>query len=101
MTTMKTCKRIEIVIESALAGKLTTLLKELGAPGYTLIPEVRGAGDRGVRRADELTGDSSNCLIVIACDDPKTIDKILQAVRPILSRSGGICLVSDAQCLRH
>jgi nitrogen regulatory protein PII len=98
---MKTCKRIEIVIETPWANKLTALLKQLGAPGYTLVPDVRGSGDRGVRRADELSGDSSNCMILIACDDDAIIEKILEGVRPLITRSGGICLVSDAQWLRH
>jgi len=98
---MKTCKRIEIVIETPLAGQLTALLDELQAPGYTLVPDVRGAGDRGIRRADELAGDSSNCLVIIACDDAVIIEKILEGVRPLISRSGGICLLSDALWLRH
>ncbi len=98
---MKPCKRIEIVIESAMAPKLTELLRSINAPGYTLIPDVRGAGDRGERRADELTGDSSNCLVIIACDQPDMVEEILESVRPLLSRSGGICLLSDANWLRH
>lgn len=98
---MKPCKRIEIVVEASLAQKLTDVLEQLGLPGFTLIPDVRGSGDRGRRRADELSGESSNCLLLIACDDQATVDAILEAVRPVLVRSGGICLVSDAQWLRH
>ena len=98
---MKPCKRIEIVIETPLATRLTETLTRLGAGGFTLIPDVRGAGGRGMRRADELSGDTSNCLILIACNDQATVEAILEAVRPLLSRSGGICLVSDAQWLRH
>ena len=98
---MKPCKRIEIVIESPQAQRLTDALKELGAAGFTLIPDVRGSGDRGERRADELAGDSSNCLILIACDNQAIVDTIIETVRPLLSRSGGVCLVSDALWLRH
>jgi nitrogen regulatory protein PII len=98
---MKPCKRIEIVIEAPLAQRLAERLRQLGAPGFTLFPEVKGAGDRGERRADELSGDSSNCMILIACDDQATVDRILEAVRPLLSSSGGVCLVSDALWLRH
>ena len=50
---MKICKRIEIVIEQPLASRMSELLVELGAPGYTLISNAAGRGDRGVRRADE------------------------------------------------
>ena len=98
---MKPCKRIEIVIESPQAQRLTDALRELGVAGFTLIPDVRGSGDRGERRADELSGDSSNCLILMACDNQATVDTIVETVRPLLSRSGGVCLVSDALWLRH
>ena len=98
---MKPCKRIEIVIESPQAQRLTDALRELGVAGFTLIPDVRGSGDRGERRADELSGDSSNCLIMMACDNQATVDTIVETVRPLLSRSGGVCLVSDALWLRH
>lgn len=98
---MTPCKRIEIVIEAPQAQRLTEALRQLGVGGFTLIPDVRGSGDRGERRADELAGDSSNCLILIACDNQETVDTVLEVVRPLLSRSGGVCLVSDALWLRH
>ncbi len=98
---MKPCKRIEIVIETPMVPSLIRVLEELDVPGYTLLPDVRGAGNRGERRADALAGDSSNCLFVIACEDQEMVDIIVEAVRPLLTRSGGICLVSDAQWLRH
>ncbi len=98
---MKPCKRIEIVIEQALAQRTADLLDELGTPGYTLIDRASGRGDRGYRRADELTGTSTNCVFLISCDDLQLVEKIVEAIRPILSRSGGICLVSDAQWVRH
>jgi len=98
---MKPCKRIEIVIENSMVPRLTALIKQLGVDGYTLVPDVRGSGDRGMRRADELSGESSNCLVLIACDDHALVDALLEAVRPLLARVGGVCLVSDAQWLRH
>ena len=98
---MKPCKRIEIVIEQPLVSRMADLLVDLGVPGYTLIANVAGRGDRGVRRADEPTGTSTNSMFIIACDDPVLIDEIVAEIRPILSRSGGVCLVSDAQWVRH
>lgn len=98
---MKPCKRIEIVIEQPLAQRMAKLLAELKAPGYTLIGHAGGSGDRGLRRADEPTGTSTNCVFIVACDDTEITERIVNGVRTMLARSGGICLVSDAQWLRH
>jgi nitrogen regulatory protein P-II 1 len=98
---MKDSKRIEIVIEQPMAERMIEVLRKLDAPGYTLLRNVGGYGDRGTRRADELAGDSSNCLFLIACDDPEVVQRITEGVRPLLTRFGGICLVSDCQWLPH
>ena len=98
---MKPCKRIEIVIEQRLAQRVADLLVELGAPGYTLIGRASGRGDRGVRRADEPTGTATNCFFMIACDDDEVVQRIVDGIRPVLTRSGGVCLVSDANWVRH
>lgn len=98
---MKPCKRVEIVIEEALAGRMANRLEELGAPGYTLIPRASGRGDRGVRRGDDPTGTLTNCVFIMACDDDDTVQQIVDGVRSLLSRSGGICLVSEALWVRH
>ena len=98
---MKPCKRIEIVIEEPMAPKLIEILRRLGVQGYTAIPNIGGSGDRGIRRGDELAGDSSNTLFIIACDIPEHLEQLVEQVRPLLSRSGGICLISDANWLRH
>ncbi len=97
---MKPCKRIE-VIERPLAQRMAKLLVELDAPGYTVIEHAGGRGDRGVRRADEPTGTSTNSVFVIACESQQQVDQIVEGIRPVLSSSGGICLVSDAMWVRH
>ncbi|MFT4821432.1 MAG: hypothetical protein ACI9B8_000499 [Sulfitobacter sp.] len=98
---MKPCKRLEIVIEKPLAKRLGDLLIELGAPGYTFLDHAGGRGDRGVRRGDEPTGTSTNCLFIVACETLEEAEIIVEGVRPMLSRSGGICLVSDALWVSH
>jgi hypothetical protein len=98
---MKPCKRIEIVIERPLAQLMADLLSELGAPGYTLIDRASGRGDRGLRRGDEPTGTATNCVFIIAVKDEQSMLHIVDGVRPVLSRSGGICLVTDALWVKH
>lgn len=97
---MKPCKRIEIVIEEVHAARLAQRLDELGAPGYTQIPRASGRGDRGVRRADDPSGTLTNCVFLVACDEA-TAARLIEGVRALLTRFGGVCLVSDAQWLRH
>jgi nitrogen regulatory protein PII len=98
---MQACKRIEIVIEEPLVPRVAERLEALGAPGYTLITRASGRGDRGLRRADEPTGTATNCVFIIACEDEATVQRIVEAIRPLLTRFGGICLVSDASWVRH
>ena len=98
---MKPCTRIEIVAESALTNALLELFQEVDIPGFTMIPDIRGSGDRGLRWADDLAGDASNTLFLIACDEQDKVETLLERIRPLLSRSGGMCLVSEARWLRH
>ena len=97
---MRPCKRIEIVIEEAHAERLAQRLEELGAPGYTLIPRASGWGDRGVRRADDPTGTLTNCMFLVACDEA-TASRLVEGVRELRAHAGGLCLISDANWLRH
>lgn len=98
---MKPCKRLEIVIEEAMANRMVETLDGLAVPGYTMMLRASGRGDRGVRRGDDPTGTLSNAVFIIACDDDALIERIVEGVRPLLTRSGGICLVSDAEWVRH
>jgi len=98
---MKPCKRLEIVIEQPLVQRMAQRLTELRAPGYTIIHQAGGRGERGFRRADEPAGTATNSVFIIACDDEQIVQEIVDGIRPILSRSGGICLVSDAMWVRH
>lgn len=97
---MKKCKRIEIVIEETLAHRFEDLMHKIDA-SYTLVSGVSGLGERGHRRADELTGASSNCLAIVASDNEELTQQIVDGVRPLLAKSGGICLVTDALWVVH
>ena len=98
---MKTCKRIEIIIEHGLVNKVDACLSELGVSGYSLIPSVSGKGSRGERFDDDPVGTFTNSMFIIACDDEAESRKIVEAVRPLLTRSGGVCLVTDAMAVIH
>lgn len=93
-------KRIEIVIDAAHTPALLTILKVVGMPGYTLVRDVQGTGDRGERGGDGLTDAFRNCYLIIAVPE-EAAEVIIESTRPLLERYGGMCLVSDAKWLKH
>lgn len=97
---MKNIKRVEIVIDAAHTPELVRSIQTAGATGYTLIRDVQGSGDRGERAGDELSNVYRNCYFIIAADE-KVTQHLIEAVRPLMERYGGMCLVSEAQWLKH
>jgi len=97
---MKPVKRIEIITHAVELKDLLHALKDCGVSGYTVISPVTGTGERGDQLGDDLTGVSNNAY-VLTLADPDGADEIIEAIRAILKRHGGICLVSDAQWVRH
>ncbi|MCB9896538.1 MAG: DUF190 domain-containing protein [Planctomycetes bacterium] len=93
-------KRLEIVIDAPHAESITRLLGRHGLSGWTQMRGASGAGERGRRLADEITGVSSNHVIVTTCP-PERLDELLEELRALLVRHGGMCLVSDALWLKH
>jgi len=98
---MRPCKRLEIVIERSQAQRVGQLLKDVGASGYTIIQNAGGGGDRGYRRADDVTDADENCVFIVAVEDEALVEAIVDGVRPFLKRFGGVCLVSDANWVSH
>ncbi len=97
---MRAAKKIEIVCDSLEVKNVVKLLEDLGITGYTIIRDVIGKGGRGVRSGDDVTDVFKNSLIVAVCGD-ELIPDIVKAIRPILKRFGGICLVSETNYVIH
>ena len=97
---MISVKRLEIVVAAPHSERVLALLASHSLTGWSLLRGVSGAGERGRQHGDEITGVSSNHLIVTTCP-PEQLDALMQELRELLSRFGGMCLVSDALWLRH
>lgn len=95
---MRPVKRIEIVIEEIELDNVIEELDRIGVVGYTIVPGAGGRGERGVRY-ENLQG-LGNVLMTIACSEEQATQAI-EAIRPILRRYGGVCLVSDAMWVIH
>lgn len=97
---MKPVKRLEIVVEATEIDNFIDMLKTIGVDGYTLIRQVGGQGERGQRRPDEFVYEVENAYFIVACDDAQA-GALVAAIRPMLVKSGGMCLVSDATWVIH
>ena len=93
-------KRLEIVIDAAHTPELIRVVKDAGVPGYTLLRDVQGSGDRGDRSGDGLSNVYRNCYLVTAVSED-IAQTLVEAIRPLLQRYGGVCLMTDAMLLKH
>ncbi len=93
-------KRIEIVIPEHLLREVVELLDRHRPGGYTVMRGLSGKGDRGVQSGDGIVGEFSNAAVLVACD-AALARPLLDELRPLLGRFGGMCLVSDAEWLKH
>ena len=98
---MQAIKKVEIIIEYMEVPRLLEVLKkEVVDVGYTVIKEAFGAGGRGEMAGDGFSGEFTNSYLLIACSEDEA-NRIVEIVRPILKRFGGVCLVSDAMWVKH
>lgn len=91
---MKPVSKVEIIIDSLEVKHVVKFLDEIGVSGYSIFNDVIGKGHRGIRSGFELTDLFKNSYIMVVCDE-KEMHKIVEAIRPIIKKSGGICIVSD------
>jgi len=97
--TTRPVKRVELVLHQNIVEDIAKKLDEIGTTGYTVIPDVLGRGERGLRSGIGLGALQYNYFL-LSCDASET-EKIVDIVRPYLKRYGGMCLVSDAQWVIH
>lgn len=96
---MKPYKKIEVVTDSLeLRRSLRALEETIDVAGYTVIKDTLGMGEVGARLDDELTDVIKNSYVMFVCSEAQA-DEITEAMKPLLERFGGVCLVSDVQGL--
>lgn len=97
---MEPMKKVEVVVDSVHLNKVLEVMEKHGVSGYTVIRDVLGKGERGMMAGDELTDVFRNSYVFTVCSE-EAAKKIAESLRPILSRVGGICIISDVLWLTH
>lgn len=92
-------KRVEIVVEAARAPAVIEAIDRAGARGYTVVPNVSGKGNRGVRDEAHFSDVFRNVLIiVVAAED--IASRVVERSQALLEDYAGIVVVSDVEVVR-
>lgn len=97
---MLNVKRIELVIEAVEKPKVIEILKSININHYTIYKHVGGQGERGMRDEIAFGEKFENVTFVLTCPEFELMT-VVEAIRPLLKRFGGMCLVSDALWVIH
>lgn len=97
---MERMKRIDLVVPELLLREVTATLDRHGVGGYTVSRGLSGRGDRGLQTGEGLAGEFSNAGVMVVCAEAP-LAALLEDLRVLLGRHGGMCLVSDTLALRH
>jgi hypothetical protein len=97
---MQAVKRIEIIVAEIVLRDVLGLLERHHVAGYTVTRGLSGKGDRGNFTPEGLAGEFSNTSILIVASLTGN-EPLLDDLRKLLAKYGGLCLVSDALWLEH
>ena len=92
-------KKIEIIVEAARSRAVIEMIENAGARGYTVVPQVSGKGNRGMRGEAELSDVFRNVLIIVIAAEEIT-SRIIDQSQAVLENYAGIVVVSDVEVVR-
>jgi len=92
-------KKIEMVVEAARAPRLLEMIEAAGAKGYTVIPEVSGKGNRGLRNEAHISDVFRNVMIITITTE-EIAERIVEESQRMLENFAGIVYVSDVSVVR-
>lgn len=94
---MHLVKRIEVIASSKELHKILDQFDEVGIHNYSVIRDVVGRSRWGEvwDDSDFASTTLSNVYILAFCMEDQ-VKLLLEHVRPVLNKFGGVCYVSDA-----
>lgn len=93
-------KRVEIIIEAPLGGRLTDTISRAGFTGFTVLPVLGGSGRSGRWSRDGQVSSVAGMVAVICIVRPERVDALLEAAFAVVERHIGVVSVYDCQVLR-
>ncbi|MFD1695956.1 P-II family nitrogen regulator [Roseibium aestuarii] len=93
-------KRVEIIIEAPMEGRLTDALEAAGVTGFTVLPVLGGSGRSGRWSREGQVSRAGGMVAVISIVRPERLDGLLEAAFKVVNRHIGVVSVSDCEVLR-
>ena len=92
-------KKIEMIVDAACLSQLLKMCERVGAKGYTVVPNVSGKGNRGIRGVGDLFDIFRNVLIIVIVAEDIAV-RIVEESQPLLQHYAGIIYTSDVEVVR-
>lgn len=93
-------KRVEIIIEAPMEGRLSKALFTAGVTGFTVLPVQGGSGRSGHWTREGQVSRASGMVVVVCIIRPDRLDTLLDAAFTVVDRHIGVVTVSDCEVLR-
>ncbi|MEW6449092.1 MAG: transcriptional regulator [Pseudomonadota bacterium] len=93
-------KRIEIVIETPLVGRVTDCLDHMAVTGYSTVALTAGRGQSGPWAAEGQVGTALQMTQIVCISDSGVSDEVIQRLFTIVNPQSGFIAISDVMVLR-
>ncbi len=91
-------KRIEILTDTALLGRVTDAVDKVGITGWTVVPVSSGKGRDGRWREERVMGTDKVFVLTIASQDKA--QALAEELAPVLTKYGFILSMWDVEVIR-
>lgn len=93
-------KRVEVVFEAPLLGRITDRLDHANVSGYSIVPIVGGRGHSGSWTSDGQISDTTKMVMLFCIADPSKVDDIVDVIFAAISHQIGFVTISDVLVIR-
>lgn len=97
---MHEAKRVEIIIEAMMEGRLTQALIKTGVTGFTVLPVSGGSGRSGQWSREGQVSRAGGMVAVICLIRPERLEPLLEAAFAVVESHIGVVNITDARVLR-
>jgi PII-like signaling protein len=92
-------RRIEVLVDAPLVRRVVAAATAAGVTGYTILPTLSGAGERGPWTDDQISGAETKVIFLTVASEEKAA-RLIDALTPLLESHGLILLTSVVDVVR-